>query len=61
MVVEGVSTCRAAYELSRELGVDMPITETLYGVLYEGEQIAQGLKQLMARVGKREVSLDYHE
>jgi glycerol-3-phosphate dehydrogenase (NAD(P)+) len=33
-VVEGISTTAAAYELSREHCVDMPITEQLYCVLY---------------------------
>ena len=34
MVVEGVNTASAAYELSKKYGVSMPITEEAYNVLY---------------------------
>ena len=35
MVVEGVATCKAAYELAQQRSVDMPITRAIYNVLYE--------------------------
>ncbi|MCW6675702.1 NAD(P)H-dependent glycerol-3-phosphate dehydrogenase [Aerococcaceae bacterium NML171108] len=58
MVVEGVATCKVAHELAQSLGVEMPITEALYSVLYEQAQIPTALKQLMSRDGKREASLE---
>ncbi|MDO4432741.1 MAG: NAD(P)H-dependent glycerol-3-phosphate dehydrogenase [Aerococcaceae bacterium] len=59
MVVEGISTCQAAYELAQQFGVEMPITAALYGVLYEGISVKDALKQLMLRDGKQEVSLKH--
>lgn len=49
MVIEGVYTTKAAYELSRKRQVSMPITEALYQVLYEGEDIKTAISQLMSR------------
>ncbi|MGX7351016.1 glycerol-3-phosphate dehydrogenase [Enterococcus canis] len=54
MIVEGVSTTKAAYELSRQLNVEMPITETIYRVLYEDEDVKQAAKEIMLRDGKTE-------
>lgn len=49
MVVEGVATTEAAYKLAKKLGVEMPITEVIYKVLYEGLSVMDGVKQLMTR------------
>lgn len=54
MIVEGVSTTKAAVELAESLGVDMPITETIYSALYEGKDIQQAAKDIMLRDGKME-------
>lgn len=54
MIVEGVSTTKAAYELSRDLNIDMPITETIYKVLYEDEDVDKVIKQIMLREFKSE-------
>ncbi|MBO0473417.1 glycerol-3-phosphate dehydrogenase [NAD(P)+] [Enterococcus sp. DIV0840] len=54
MIVEGVSTTKAAYELSQQLDVDMPITEAIYKVLYEGQDVKQAAKEIMLRDGKTE-------
>lgn len=54
MIVEGVSTTKAAVELARELKVEMPITETIYGVLYENEDIKKAAKNIMLRNSKSE-------
>lgn len=54
MVVEGVKTCRAAYELSNKLGVEMPIVNEAYGVLFEGKSPAEAVKNLMGREKKHE-------
>ncbi|WP_124058231.1 NAD(P)H-dependent glycerol-3-phosphate dehydrogenase [Vaginisenegalia massiliensis] len=60
MVVEGVSTCAVAYELAQELGVEMPITQALYGILYQGKDVKTSLQALMMRQGKQEASLSHH-
>lgn len=57
MVVEGISTCQAAYELAKAEGIDMPITEALYGICYEQQDVRTSLTNLMLRVGKQEASL----
>ena len=49
MVVEGVKTCKAAYELAQSLNVEMPITEQLYRILYEGKEAAAAVNELMLR------------
>ncbi len=52
MVVEGINTCRAAYELSRKVGVEMPIVNEAYKTLFENQPAADSLAHLMNR-GKR--------
>jgi len=53
-VVEGVRTARAAYELSRDLDVEMPITTGVYSILYEDVAPREALARLMAREPKPE-------
>lgn len=55
MVVEGVKTTKAAYELSIRLGVEMPITGELYTVLFENKQPRQAVEDLMARLKTHEM------
>ena len=54
MIVEGVSTTKAAVELAEQLGVEMPITQTIYQVLYQGKDIKHAAKEIMLRDGKME-------
>lgn len=58
MVVEGVATCKAAYELAQQRSVDMPITRAIYNVLYEGCDIKTEIAHLMRRSGKPEIDFD---
>lgn len=51
MIVEGVATTKAAKELSVTMDVPMPITETIYSVLYEGKDVRQACTDLMLRAG----------
>ncbi len=44
--VEGVPTTAAALKLARELGVEMPITERIYRVLFENLKPAQAMNEL---------------
>lgn len=48
-VAEGVDTIRAARELARREGVDMPITEQMYRVLFEGKSPVEAVRDLMRR------------
>ncbi|CCO09027.1 NAD(P)H-dependent glycerol-3-phosphate dehydrogenase [Desulforamulus hydrothermalis] len=55
MVVEGVRTTRVAWELAREQGVEMPITEQIYKVLFENLSPREAVLNLMGRGKKLEV------
>jgi glycerol-3-phosphate dehydrogenase (NAD(P)+) len=55
MVAEGVLTTRAAWELSRQVGVEMPITGEIYRVLYEGKLPRQAVEALMLREPRAEI------
>src|SRR5699024_344068 len=54
MVVEGVFTTKAAYELAEDKDISMPITEAIYSVLYENKKPADMISLLMKREGKSE-------
>ncbi|MCI8341737.1 MAG: NAD(P)H-dependent glycerol-3-phosphate dehydrogenase [Firmicutes bacterium] len=54
MVVEGVNTAKAAYELSVKYGADMPIIKKINEVLFEGKNAREAVMELMMRVGKNE-------
>ena len=53
-VAEGVKTAKATHELSQRIGVEMPITEGVYQMLYEGKTPQQLLQELMDRPLKGE-------
>jgi glycerol-3-phosphate dehydrogenase (NAD(P)+) len=48
-VAEGVTTTVAARELAARHGVDMPITEQLHAILFEGKPFLEGLNALLTR------------
>ena len=54
MVAEGVETSRSAYELATRTGVEMPIVEEVYRVIYEGKSPASAVRDLMSRSQKLE-------
>ncbi|WP_040211618.1 NAD(P)H-dependent glycerol-3-phosphate dehydrogenase [Clostridium polynesiense] len=54
MVVEGVKACRAFYKVKEELNVEMPITDILYKVLFDGKDPKDGVEELMSRDKKSE-------
>ncbi len=56
MVAEGVTTTVAARSLARRYGVEMPITEGLYRVLFEGRSPRDGVNELMMRDLKGELA-----
>ena len=53
-VAEGVATALSAYELSRKQGVEMPIVEQIYEVIYKGKSPAEAVTMLMNRTLKSE-------
>jgi glycerol-3-phosphate dehydrogenase (NAD(P)+) len=55
-VVEGVQTAREVFELAQREAVDMPITEQVYEVLYEGRPPRDAVHELLARDQKAELS-----
>ena len=55
MVAEGVRTARSAYELSKKMGVEMPITTQVYQILYEEKIPMEAVKDLMGRELKVEL------
>lgn len=54
MVVEGVNTAKAAYDLAKKYNVDMPITKEINEVLFEGKDARVAVMDLMMRDGKSE-------
>ena len=55
MVVEGVKACHAFYELKKQLGVSMPITDALYNVLFQGKDAKYVVYELMTRDKRDEI------
>ncbi|WP_026573287.1 NAD(P)H-dependent glycerol-3-phosphate dehydrogenase [Bacillus sp. UNC438CL73TsuS30] len=55
MVVEGVRTTKAAYQLAKKYDVVMPITFALYDVLFNGKNAKDGVDILMGRGKKPEM------
>jgi glycerol-3-phosphate dehydrogenase (NAD(P)+) len=54
MVVEGMFTAEAAYELAKKVGVEMPITEAIYGVINGTVNAREAVTALMTRSKKHE-------
>ncbi len=57
--VEGYICTRNAYELAKKMGVEMPITEQLYKVLFEGANAINAIAALMDRPSKNETESDF--
>lgn len=53
-VIEGIPTTRSVYHLARRHRVEMPITEAIYSVLFEGKEVIATLSELMSRALKPE-------
>ena len=54
MIAEGVHTSKAVFELSRRVGVEMPITKAVYEMLFKGKPVQQAILDLMTRDPKQE-------
>jgi glycerol-3-phosphate dehydrogenase (NAD(P)+) len=55
-VAEGVKTTKSAYDLAQRLGVEMPITHSMYRVLYEDQPAREALADLLGRQPKHELA-----
>ena len=53
-VAEGVRTAHAALGLARRYGIDMPITQEINAVLFEGKSCRKAVSDLMEREAKPE-------
>ncbi|MCL2379429.1 MAG: NAD(P)-dependent glycerol-3-phosphate dehydrogenase [Coriobacteriia bacterium] len=54
MVVEGAMACASIYELAQTEGIDVPITQLIYQILYEDYSAELGVSMLMSRPLKSE-------
>jgi glycerol-3-phosphate dehydrogenase (NAD(P)+) len=54
-VAEGVRNAKSVRDLAKKLGVEMPITETVYRILYEGLSPRDAVTELMLRETKPEM------
>lgn len=48
-VAEGVKTTRSLYDLSGKLGVELPITEQVHKIIYQGKEPEEAVRKLMSR------------
>lgn len=48
-VAEGVKTSKAVKQLSDRVGIEMPVTNEVHSVLYEGKSPAEAARELMLR------------
>jgi glycerol-3-phosphate dehydrogenase (NAD(P)+) len=55
MVAEGVKTTRSVHHLAQQQGIEMPICEQIYRILYEDQPAEKALTELMQRELKHEV------
>lgn len=55
MVAEGVKTTKAAVKLASKAGVELPIAEQVYKVLFYGKNPRKAIRDLMVRKAKKEM------
>ena len=53
-VAEGVPTARSAYRLARQVGVETPIIDEVYAMLYADKDVANAVCDLITRDSKAE-------
>lgn len=49
MVAEGVKTTKSIYDLAQKLGVEMPILEQVYNIIYKNKSCSSAVEDLLAR------------
>lgn len=54
-VAEGVKTTRSVHDLAQRMGVEMPISQAIYRVLYEDRPVRQIMSDLLGRPPRHEL------
>ena len=57
MVAEGVKTTKSVYNLGKKLGIELPICEEIYGVIYNNEKPERSVHRLMTRSLKQAIDI----
>jgi len=55
-VAEGVTTTIAAWNLAQQLELEMPTTDKIYAVLYQGADPRQAIEELLGTQGRHELA-----
>lgn len=58
--VEGIYACKVVHEEALKQGIDMPITNEVYAVLYQGKDPVEAVKDLMGRSLKAETNVNFY-
>jgi glycerol-3-phosphate dehydrogenase (NAD(P)+) len=53
-VIEGIATAESAFQLAQKLGVETPVIQAAYGVLYENLAVNEAVMSLVTRSHKGE-------
>ena len=53
-VAEGVKSSKAVHALAERHGIEMPISEGVYRVIHEGQEVSEMISDLLRRVRQRE-------
>ncbi len=49
MVAEGIKTTKSGFELARKMGIEMPILEQVYAIIYQGKNCSEAVRDLLQR------------
>lgn len=58
--VEGINACKFLYPLAKKKGIELPIVEKIYDILFNNLKPSEAVKQLMMRDLKNEFG-DYND
>jgi glycerol-3-phosphate dehydrogenase (NAD(P)+) len=59
-VIEGIATTESAFQLAQKLGIDAPVIQAAYGVLYENLSVKEAVMSLVTRAHKGEFDWTRH-
>ena len=55
MIAEGIDTAESANQLAKKMGIEMPITEQIYNIIYNAANPLECVNNLMLRESKNEI------
>jgi len=55
MIAEGIKTTKAVYDISKEMNIEVPITECVYKIIYKDLSPVDSVSKLMKRKFKPEI------